>query len=90
MKDNDNMSDIDYDKLGAAVARHMEHRCSLGLTKEDLEAFRELTGILSNWRTMKGKALSTVFTLVCVGFTTVIVGGIGMYAKRWLLGPGGH
>jgi len=84
------MPDIDYEKLGAEVARHIDHACSLGLTPEDLEAFRELTAILKNWRTMKGKALSTVFTVVCVGFTTAVVGGIGMYLKKWILGTGGH
>lgn len=77
--------EVDYDKLGASVAKHMHHTCSIGLTPEDALTLRDFA---RSWRSAKHTALATVVTavvLAVIGLASTALGAKIMTMLR--MGP---
>lgn len=66
-------TDIDYDRLGKAVAEHMHASCPLGWTVEDIETLRDFARSV---RSAKERAWATVVTLLVTAIAGLVLAGI--------------
>lgn len=72
-------SEIDYDKLGESVARHLHASCPLGWTSEDAETLREFAKSL---RAAKAQALAVVIKVLLLGFLGTAATGFLIWARH--------
>lgn len=71
------MQDIDYDKLGEEIAKHLHNQCPLGLTAEDVSLWREGMQTL---RELKRKAYGSITGAVVL----MVLGLIALGFVGWL------
>jgi hypothetical protein len=75
------MPDIDYDRLGEEIAKHLHANCPFGWEAEDVATLREFAQAI---RKAKGSAVAvSVWVLISAG-ATVFVLGIVEWIKRQL------
>ena len=74
--------EIDYDQLGASVAKHLHAICTLGLTSEDVLALKEFTCLWTHWKSAKWKAFSAIITLTVIGVASLLLSGIATNLKK--------
>ena len=69
---------IDYAKLGAEVAKHLEVQCKMGWKAEDIATLSELAASIRNAKRTAASALIYTIMVVLLG---VLLAGIGVKLK---------
>jgi len=74
------MSEIDYDKLGESVAKHLHTSCPLNLTADDAQ---HLHDFIDTYKQAKNRVITVVIGVLVLSCLCVFTKGL----RAWILAP---